>query len=131
MRFIFLTLFLTVAGITPALAKESSFQRSCNNVSLQVEHHGAWIHAQCGDGQGGYIQTQIEIMGIHNISGGLMVQENQSSSFQRSCTDTYLEWDDHAVHLVTTCKDGNGGYRSSSISIRDIHNKNGWLVRGW
>lgn len=131
MRHIFLTMFLTMAGFSPALANDSSFQRSCNNVSLQVEHHGVWMHAQCGNGQGGYIQTQIEIMGIHNMPSGLMFQENQPSSFQRSCTNTYLEWDNNSVHLVTTCKDGKGGHRASSIPIRDIHNKNGWLVRGW
>ena len=124
---LFATLFLATVGGS-AIAAESSFQRSCSNIDLDLENNNAWIVADCGDGTGRDKPAEIAIRGVHNTNGQLTGNADFSSSFQRSCRDAYLEWNDNSVILFATCGNGRGSEIRSSIYLLNIHNRFGTLT---
>nr|WP_321445917.1 CVNH domain-containing protein [uncultured Cohaesibacter sp.] len=50
----------------------SSFQRSCREAWLEWSHDAVWLHAYCGDGNGGERKSSIEIRNIENQHGWLI-----------------------------------------------------------
>ena len=128
MRLIILATLFMATAIGSSLAAPSSFQRSCSNIDLNLESNNAWIVADCGDGSGRDRPAEIAIRGIYNDHGRLRLGNDFSSSFQRSCRDVVLDVNQNDVGIVATCGDGNGGEIRDSISIQNIHNRNGTLV---
>lgn len=121
---VFGSLFLTGGD---ASAKSSSFQKSCSGIDLDITDQDVWIVADCGDGNGRFVNTRIELRGINNGHGFLNKKGNGASSFQRSCDDIYLEWNDFSVKLNARCDNGNGGVNQTFLYINNIENRFGTL----
>jgi len=130
MRIVIFIFVIMFAGLGTAFAKNSSFHRSCDRINLHTEDYNVWIQADCGDGNGGFNYSEIALTGVHNFHGKLVFNNKGTSSFQRSCRNAYLEWEHGWVRLVATCGDGKGGERTSGVFINNIHNQNGWLIKG-
>ncbi len=78
------------------------------------------MQAECSNGNGGIIWSELTLSSYHNDHGNLIRDGNPSSSFQRSCRQARLEWDNNAIKLVAVCGDGRGGERQSSIYVHDM-----------
>jgi CVNH domain. len=121
---------LCIAG-SPALGQASSFQRSCQNISLHEEPNGVAIFADCDNGVDGYANSWVELTGIHNIFGRLESDYSRgASSYQRSCQNSYLSWTPTNVYLHSVCGNGSGGWTNSVVEVLGIHNRNGRLIAG-
>jgi len=77
----------------------SSFQDSCINVALELttDDHpeaGIMLTANCKDGNGNYIFSSIELLGMDNVNGFVTptASSQKQSSFQVSCTAYHLDY---------------------------------------
>ncbi|AXS42315.1 CVNH domain-containing protein [Breoghania sp. L-A4] len=50
------------------------------------------------------------------------------SSFQRSCSNIRLKWDDDGAWITTNCRDRGGRNRRASIDLPGIENNDGRLM---
>ena len=117
-----------VVAASAVSAEPSSFQRTCKDIGLDVTDARVMVQANCENANGHFIgMTQVELMGVHNMPAGLELGDG-SSSYQRSCTDSKLSWDNNSVTLTATCQDGKGGTRIGTIAVENIHNINGQMT---
>ena len=128
MRFLLLTVGALVLGSGAALADSSSFQRSCDDIQVEVADGGAYITAQCKDRRGRHKGAQIPLNGYQNDDGFLKKKGRDRASFQRSCDQYWLDVSPQAVFLNGNCRTRNGDYRQSRVEVRNIHNDDGRLV---
>lgn len=128
MRFLLLTVGALVLGSGAALADPSSFQRSCDDIQVEVAGDDAYITAQCKDRRGRHKSAQIALTGYQNDDGFLKKKGHDRASFQRSCDQYWLDIAPQAVFLNGNCRTRRGDYRQSRVEVRNIHNDDGRLV---
>ncbi len=118
--FIFAIGALLIASSLPAVAKSSSYQRTCRDITI----NGNVLSALCKRGNGSELRSSITLKAIENIDGALMVRDpKKSASFHLTCIDSSV---DQAV-LASVCKKRNGQYQSTNTSINGIENIDGVL----
>ena len=111
----------TCVGVTkPASAHLSTYQESCNNISIS----GNVLSANCTSLTGQSRRTSIELKGIENINGKLKITDiNKPSNYQDSCTNISI----NGNKLSARCSKLNGRSRRTSIVLNGIENINGIL----
>ena len=128
MRFLFIAAGLLLLPIAAAQAKPSSFQRSCDDIRIEVTSSGAYLSAQCRDGQGQYRATDMRLIGYQNDDGYLIRYGFENSSFQHSCDQYWLEVTDGWGALHGNCRSRDGSYVESEIELQGIENIGGQLI---
>ena len=111
----------TLVGISnPANARPSSYQETCNKISVS----GNILSANCRRTNGTVKRTSIVLQGIENINGTLKVTEpGKFSNYQLSCDDIYSRGN----VLSANCRRTNGTVKRTSIVLQGIENINGVL----
>jgi hypothetical protein len=101
----------------------SSFQRSCDNISII----GNNLSAECKTIAQKKISTTISVPGIRNINGNLtFVGFNNPSNFQDSneCKNIFI----NDKNMISgNCRKNDGTYKFTSIPLPGIHNYDGTL----
>ncbi|MEH2121681.1 CVNH domain-containing protein [Nostoc sp.] len=111
----------TLVGInTPANATSSSYQKSCNHISV----YGNILSASCSRSNGSFNKTSIELQGIENINGTLQVTDpGKASNYQFSCQHIRIRGN----YLKAACKRRDGTLQWTSTVIQGIENIEGNL----
>ncbi|MBN3897736.1 MAG: CVNH domain-containing protein [Nostoc sp.] len=111
----------TLVGInSPANATSSSYQKTCNQISVS----GNVLSANCRRINGTFNETSIVLRGIENINGTFKVTDPAKiSNYQSTCDDIRIRGND----LTATCKRRNGTLKRTSIVLQGIENINGVL----
>jgi hypothetical protein len=121
----FLGLLCGVVGT--AYAQSSTFQLSCENIQLTVDQGGVRITANCRAMSGAWFYSEYQIPGIDNEDGRLRNRGYGPSSFQKSCRDIGLHWDDGKVELAAICRTIGGKERKTRTEIQNVGNFDGKL----
>lgn len=119
---------LLLLGAGASQAASSSFQRSCDDIGIEVAGGDVFLVAQCRDRAGRYRPADLRLFGYQNDDGYLVRNGHGNSSFQRSCDQYRLDVRNRSVMLNGNCRTRNGRYRESRIELQDIRNDDGRLV---
>ncbi|MDN2581790.1 CVNH domain-containing protein [Aquibium sp. ELW1220] len=128
MRLIPASFCLLLLGAAASHAAPSSFQRSCEDVQIEVAGGEVYLVAQCRDRAGRYRPAELRLYGYQNDDGYLVRNGYGKSSFQRSCDQYWLDVGRTSVFLNGNCRTRNGRFRESRIELQDISNDDGRLV---
>ncbi len=128
MRLIPASFGLLLLGAGASQAASSSFQRSCDDIGIEVAGGDVFLVAQCRDRAGRYRPADLRLFGYQNDDGYLVRNGHGNSSFQRSCDQYRLDVRNRSVMLNGNCRTRNGRYRESRIELQDIRNDDGRLV---
>lgn len=111
----------TLIGInSPASATPSSYQKSCNNISV----FGNVLSANCSRANGSFKKTSIVLQGIENINGTLKVADpGKVSNYHFTCRNIRIRGN----YLKAACNRRNGTIMWTSIVLQGIENINGVL----
>ncbi|MEH2421356.1 MAG: CVNH domain-containing protein [Nostoc sp.] len=111
----------TLVGInSPANARPSSYQKSCNHISV----YGNIRSAYCSQSNGSFKKTSIELQGIENINGTLKVTDpSKSSNYQFSCQHIRIRGN----YLKAACKTRDSTLQWTSTVLQGIENVEGAL----
>jgi hypothetical protein len=107
--------------IVPSAAQAtSSFQSSCNNISIA----GNALVANCRRVDGSVNRTSIVLEGIENIDGQLqMTGRGRPATFQDSCRHILM----YGSTLTARCRRVDGSYEKTSVELPEISNIDGNL----
>lgn len=128
MRLILASFGLLLLGAGASQAASSSFQRSCDDIGIEVAGGDVFLVAQCRDRAGRYRPADLRLFGYQNDDGYLVRNGHGNSSFQRSCDQYWLDVRNRSVMLNGNCRTRNGRYRETRIELQDIRNDDGRLV---
>ncbi|REG28819.1 CVNH domain-containing protein [Archangium gephyra] len=119
---------LTCLGATQALA-ESSFQRTCTDISFTTNNGTATLSATCTNGAGQPVKSSLVLVGLQNMDGTL-VQASGDSTFQKTCNDSKLTVSPNKteVLLSAACKTKTGAMKPAKLSLDAIRNDGGTLA---
>lgn len=111
----------TLVGInSPANARPSSYQETCNEVSV----YGNFLSANCRRRNGTVEQTSIVLRGIENINGNLKITNPRKvSTYQQTCNRISV----YGNVLSANCRRRDGTIKQTSIVLHGIENINGAL----
>jgi len=108
-------------AMSPANAQgTSSFQRSCDNISIA----GNALVAHCRRVDGSINRTSLVLIGIENIDGQLrLTGRGQPATFQDSCRHIRMD----GGTLTATCRRLDHSDGQTSVELPGISNINGNL----
>ncbi|MEH2391945.1 MAG: CVNH domain-containing protein [Nostoc sp.] len=107
----------------PANAAPSTFQQSCNNITIS----GNILMANCSRINGSFNQSSLVLLGIENIDGTLKVTNPRKvSNYQLSCDNIGFNGFNGNL-LKATCKRRSGIANNTSLVLNGIENINGFL----
>ncbi|MEH1870705.1 CVNH domain-containing protein [Nostoc sp.] len=105
---------------SPASATPSSYQESCNNISV----FGNVLSANCSQVSGSFKKTSIVLHGIENINGTLKVTDpGKVSNYHFTCRHIRIRGN----YLEAACNRINGTTMWTSVVLQGIENINGVL----
>jgi CVNH domain len=105
--------------VSAAAQGASSFQNSCNNISIA----GNALVASCRRVDGSVSRTSIVLEGIENIDGQLQMTGRGPATFQDSCRHILMD----GSTLTARCRRVDGSYERTSVELPGISNINGNL----
>jgi hypothetical protein len=104
----------------PASAKPSSYQITCNSITIS----GNRISASCRQINGLYNNTSLVLLGIENINGVLRVTDpSKVSNYQLTCSKIRIRGD----MIKATCLTRNQLPHKTSLTLQGIENIDGVL----
>lgn len=111
-----------------AWAASSSFQNSCQNITMNTTSEAVTFTADCRTQNGNYNTTSIQFRGLTNNNGRLQVERGAQTSYQHSCRDRGIRWNANKFWIRAICKTAAGEDREATLEIYNIENRNGRLV---
>lgn len=117
---VFLATSTLVEINSPANARPSSYQETCNEISVSRN----FLSANCRRRNGTVKQTSIVLRGIENINGNLKITNPRKvSTYQETCNTISV----YGNVLSANCRRRDGTVKQTSIVLQGIENINGVL----